>query len=230
MKSLDTQALIDAYCEHFQLNRHELAQLDGQRHERINDEFDRFFTDREYSAENLLAFYRESEFISLGLLHCAISEIQTGQARWLQQCIRRRYAASVLDYGCGMSAGVGPLSDEMTVTLADVGRHIGFLSRGYPKATVTALDTISGEFDAVVCLEVLEHTTNPEKTMRRCLGFLAPGGRAYFSWTFAGSGGNHTHLPENCAVWTDQKMLNAIQEAGGIREGGFGHTSVWRRD
>ena len=111
----------------------------------------------------------------------------------------------VLDVGCGG----GILSESMALRGADVtGIDMGEaplsvarlhsmeseVEVNYRRIPVEELaEEMPGQFDAVTCLEMLEHVPDPESVVRACNKLLKPGGQIFFatinrnpkSWLFA---------------------------------------------
>ncbi len=111
---------------------------------------------------------------------------------------RYRFAAElargrVLDAGCGTGYGVpilagNPAVREVVGVDADA-RAVAHARRYYslPAARFTCADLLApqacalGVFDTIVCLEVLEHLSDPERLLRTLDLSLAPGGRLLIS-------------------------------------------------
>lgn len=99
----------------------------------------------------------------------------------------------VLDVGCGgglLSEGMALRGAEVTgidlseKPLAVAKLHL--LESGqkvdYRKISVEALaNEMPGAFDAVTCLEMLEHVPNPSSVIAACARLVKPGGQVFFS-------------------------------------------------
>lgn len=101
--------------------------------------------------------------------------------------------ARVLDVGCGGGllsealAGEGAVvtAIDLSPELLKVARLHGLetgVSVDYRQQPVEALATEApGSFDAVTCMEMLEHVPHPERVIDACAKLLKPGGTAFFS-------------------------------------------------
>lgn len=111
---------------------------------------------------------------------------------WIDQTIGLA-GKRVLDVGCGG----GLLSEGMAVRGANVTgidlsekplgvAKLHLLETGqkvdYRKIAVEALaEEMPGAFDAVTCLEMLEHVPNPASVVSACARLVKPGGQVFFS-------------------------------------------------
>lgn len=99
----------------------------------------------------------------------------------------------VLDVGCGgglLSEGMARYGADVTgIDLSEKPLGVAklhLLESGqkvdYRKIAVEALvDEIPGSFDAVTCLEMLEHVPNPSSVISACARLVKPGGQVFFS-------------------------------------------------
>ena len=100
---------------------------------------------------------------------------------------------NVLDVGCGggiLTEGMASRGARVTgIDLSDkplgVARlhlHESGLAIDYRKIAVEALaEEVPGSFDAVTCMEMLEHVPDPASVVRACAKLVKPGGQVFFS-------------------------------------------------
>ena len=101
--------------------------------------------------------------------------------------------ANVLDVGCGggllsealAGAGASVTAIDLAPALLDVARlhlHESGLSVDYRQVTVEDLaETGPPSFDAITCMEMLEHVPDPESVIAACSRLLKPGGKLFLS-------------------------------------------------
>ena len=101
--------------------------------------------------------------------------------------------ANVLDVGCGggllseslARAGATVTAIDLAPALLDVARlhlHESGLSVDYQQITVEELAASKATtFDAITCMEMLEHVPDPESVIAACERLLKPGGTLFMS-------------------------------------------------
>ena len=97
--------------------------------------------------------------------------------------------ARVLDVGCGggilaeamARRGAQVIGIDLSakaLRVAELHLHESGLSVRYETA---AVEDVSGEFDVVTCMELLEHVPQPASMVSACARLVRPGGRVFFS-------------------------------------------------
>ncbi len=140
----------------------------------------RLFTSGAYAA----AFQPEAEWNPFRALY----------ARKLREVLARVPAGSgrVLDIGAGPGRMAIPLSEAHTVTMCDL--SLAMLERARPHAGPTLRQCVAdatnppfrpGSFDAILCIDVLPHLTDPVAALAGLRRLLAPGGRVIVDSTNA---------------------------------------------
>jgi 2-polyprenyl-6-hydroxyphenyl methylase/3-demethylubiquinone-9 3-methyltransferase len=111
---------------------------------------------------------------------------------WIDRCIGLA-GKTVLDVGCGgglLSEGMARRGAAVTgIDLSDKPLGVArlhLLESGvqvdYRKIAVEALaDEMPGSFDAITCLEMLEHVPDPASVVSACATLVKPGGQVFFS-------------------------------------------------
>ncbi|KRG70917.1 bifunctional 2-polyprenyl-6-hydroxyphenol methylase/3-demethylubiquinol 3-O-methyltransferase UbiG [Pseudoxanthomonas dokdonensis] len=112
------------------------------------------------------------------------------------QYVRERVSlagANVLDVGCGgglLSEALARAGARVTaidlapelIKVARLHRLESNVSVDYREQTVESLaDQQAGEFDAITCMEMLEHVPDPASVIAACARLLKPGGQLFVS-------------------------------------------------
>lgn len=169
-----------------------------------------------------------------------LHQINPLRLNWISERISLANA-SVLDVGCGG----GILSESMalagaTVLGIDLAEAPLAVARLHAMETGATVDyrAISAEdcaaempeqFDAVACLEMLEHVPDPASTVAACARLVKPGGKLFFStlnrnpksWLFAIVGAEYVLrlLPKGTHEW--QKLIKPSELDGYCRSAGL---------
>lgn len=108
--------------------------------------------------------------------------------RWIEQSgVELGHATRALDLGCGHGVFGARLAKRgCQVTFADERNLLLPEMAGAPFRQINLdRDDIStlGQFDLVVCSNVFEHLSKPDRFLDGAHTILAPGGKLYLSWT-----------------------------------------------
>ncbi len=124
--------------------------------------------------------------------------------------------ARALDVGCGggllsealARSGADVTAIDLAPGVLDVARlhlHESGLSVDYREIAVEALAAeMSGAFDVVTCLEMLEHVPDPASVIRACATLLKPGGKLFLSTL------NRTPLAFGAAILGAEHLLRLL--------------------
>lgn len=122
----------------------------------------------------------------------ALHELNPARLGYIaERCALR--GASVLDVGCGAGllsealarGGAQVVALDLAPELIDIAKlHLleSGLKVDYRLQPVEVLaNEIPGTFDAITCMEMLEHVPDPASVLRACAGLLKPGGKLFLS-------------------------------------------------
>lgn len=149
--------------------------------------------------------------------------------------------AKVLDVGCGggllseamAQAGADVTGIDLAPELLKIARLHGLESGvkvDYREQPVESLATeLAGTFDAVTCMEMLEHVPDPAAILSACAALLKPGGRLFvstlnrtpaaFALAIVGAEYVARLLPKGTHQYRD--FIKPSELAGWLRESGF---------
>ena len=122
----------------------------------------------------------------------ALHALNPARLGYVAERVQLREAA-VLDVGCGggllsealAQAGAKVTAIDLAPNLLKVARLHGLESGIKVDYRETAVETLAEEapaaFDAITCMEMLEHVPEPASVIRACATLLKPGGRLFVS-------------------------------------------------
>ena len=101
----------------------------------------------------------------------------------------RLEGAAVLDVGCGggiLTEAMAKRGARVTgIDLSDKALRVAQLHLHESKLDIryekTAVEDLTGEFDVVTCMELLEHVPDPASMVAACARLTRPGGQLFFS-------------------------------------------------
>ena len=102
---------------------------------------------------------------------------------WLFERVRPHLGRRVLDAGAGVGTFTGLAADGREVVAVEPDPELlpllraRFEGRSDVEVVEGTIEDVSGSFDAIVCLNVLEHIADDLGTLRRFHDLLEPGGR-----------------------------------------------------
>ena len=121
-----------------------------------------------------------------------LHDINPARLQWISERVDLD-GSKVLDVGCGgglLSEGLAQAGASVTgvdlakraLQVASMHAEAGGLAIDYRLESAEALaEQAPGEFDAVCCLEALEHVPQPRSLVEACAALTRPGGGVFFS-------------------------------------------------
>ncbi len=169
-----------------------------------------------------------------------LHQINPLRLNWIAERVAMS-GSRILDVGCGG----GILAESMAQAGADVlgidlaeaplavarlhARESGATLEYREIAAEDCADEMPASFDAVTCLEMLEHVPDPASTVAACAALVKPGGRVFFStisrnpksWLFAIAGAEYILrlLPRGTHDWN--KFIKPSELATACRQAGL---------
>ena len=107
---------------------------------------------------------------------------------WLERWgVEFKPGTTVLDLGCGHGIfGAALVQKGCTVTLADETNYLlpELASSTFRQINIDKDDlAILGTYDVVICSNVYEHLSEPDRFLQNAAKILKPGGKLFLSWT-----------------------------------------------
>ena len=150
-----------------------------------------------------------------------------GVARWTMRQLRPHLGDRVLEAGCGIGNLTGHLIDRESLVVVDFDeRHLKQISRRFGHLDNVDVvhgdlqdpelyDRLPGEFDSVLCVNVLEHLDEPQVAVSEFFKSIRPGGKALIlvpahDWLFSEADTAIGHRTR----YTKEKLRNLLDEAG----------------
>jgi SAM-dependent methyltransferase len=130
----------------------------------------------------------------------------------------------VLDFGCGHGRdGIGCAQNGATVTFADISPRLLKGVKEYCDAhdveastfqITEAIPKIPGEYDIIICKDVLEHVKYPVEILEQLTNSLVPGGVMWMTVFFNGHELSPYHLPEHYHLDHGTRWLDICRRFG----------------
>lgn len=135
-----------------------------------------------------------------------------------------RPGTRVLDFGCGHGRdGLGCAQHGAAVTFTDISPRLLKGVQEYCDAHDTvistyqiteAIPTIPGQYDIIICKDVLEHVKHPVELLEQLVSVLVPGGVVWMTVFFNGHELSPYHLPEHYHMDHGTKWLDICKRFG----------------
>jgi SAM-dependent methyltransferase len=179
-------------------------------------------------------FYKETENYIFDLAWWHRSPQRKGLTMKTMEICRKNGAREVLDFGCGIGQdGILLAEDGFAVTLADLpGRTFEFVRWrveriGLP-IDLTSTDELRGEYDVILCFDVLEHLWEPEETVEYLYSHLSGNGILLVTANFDHDEVHPMHLERN-VKYSGMALVDMISRVGFRVEGSFRTPMIFRK-